>query len=237
MSTLAIDTATADTVAGVVRGGEPPIERRIGPGADGRPRHGPALLGLVAEVVEEAGGWPAIERIGVGVGPGSFTGVRIGVATARGLAQARGLPIAAVPSTAALAAGISATGADGLERPEGRELVAVIDARRGEVFAARIGPGESQAGPPELAAPEALSDVLQLGSGALAAGDGAVRFRGELEAAGIEVLADDDPAHRISARHVGAIAESLEAAGTEDVRPLYLRRPDAERWRKRDGRD
>ncbi len=227
--TLAIDTATADTVAGIGRGAELLGERRISPAADGMPRHGPALLVAVQEVVDGAGGWDRVERIAVGIGPGSFTGIRIGVATARALAQARALPIAGVETTATLAAGIPAE--------PGRARLAVVDARRGEVFVALLHPAEPIAGAPLVLAPEAVAATSQGARGSLAAGDGAVRFRNELEAAGIGVLADEHPAHRLSARHVCAISDSVAAGPPEDVRPLYLRRPDAERWRERDGRN
>ncbi len=227
--TLAIDTATPDTVAGLSRGGEPISERRVGPGPDGRPRHGPALLAAAHEAVLAAGGWERVGRLAVGVGPGSFTGIRIGVATARALAQALALPVAGVETTAALAAGIPEVG--------DRARLAVIDARRDEVFVAILRPGEPVAGAPQVVRPEALAGAVPELAGALAAGDGAVRFRGELEAAGVEVLPDEHPAHRLSARHVCAASEAIEAGAPEDVKPLYLRRPDAERWRERDGRD
>lgn len=226
MITLAADTATADTVVAVVEDGELRAERRSGPGPDGRPRHGPELLGLIEEAVAEAGGWERIGRLGVGIGPGSFTGIRIGVATARALAQARGLPLAGVQSTAALAAGIPAR--------EGRARLGVIDARRGEVFVAELPAAGAQVGEPFVCAPRGLSDALQGCSGALAAGDGALRFRGELEALGVEVLADEDPAHRLSGRQLGVLAATIEPGPPEATTPLYLRQPDAERWRKRD---
>lgn len=226
---LALDTATSETVAGIGRGGELLGERRIGPAADGRPRHGPALLVALQELVDQADGWGRVERIAVGIGPGSFTGIRIGVATARALAQARGLPITPVETTAALAAGIP--------DEAGRARLAVVDARRSEVFVALLRSGETMAAPPLVLSPEAMAATLPDARGSLAAGDGAVRFRRELEAAGIGVLADEHPAHRLSARHVCAISGSLAAGPPEDVRPLYLRRPDAERWRERDGRN
>lgn len=229
MITLGLDTATPDTAVAVCAGDELVAERLLAPEPGGRPRHGPELLRLIQELVEEAGGWHRIELLATGIGPGSFTGVRIGVATARALAQARGLPLAGVPSTAALAAGIP--------RVAERARLAVIDARRGEVFAGALSGDADVAEEPVVAAPERLVEACPAASGALAGGDGAVRFRGELEALGIEVLPDGDPAHRLSARHVCILGARAEAGLPEDVRPLYLRRPDAERWRKRDGSD
>jgi tRNA threonylcarbamoyladenosine biosynthesis protein TsaB len=220
--TLGFDTATPDTAVAVAGG----PERLIGPRPDGRPAHGPALLPAIEEVVTEAGGWAEVGLIAVGIGPGSFTGLRIGVATGRALAQSRGLPIAGVASTAALLAGI--------EPGEGGRL-AVIDARRGEVFAA-LDRGDGS-GDPVVVAPAELPASLGLPSlaGLRAAGDGAVRFRAEIEAAGAVVPPEADPAHRISARRICELAAEIEPAGPESIRPRYLRRPDAERWRNRDG--
>lgn len=243
---LGFDTATPDTAAATWGGGEA-VTRTVAP-KDGRPAHNAELLRLVEEVVDAAGGWDAIERIAVGIGPGSFTGLRIGIATARALAQSRGLPIVGVPSTSALLAGIGASPV-----AEGRSPLAVIDARRGEVFAAlcpsaqaggadisrpeaeisATGPEPVVCAPGELAArigPEALAN-------AVAAGDGAVRFRSEIEASGALVLPDGDQAHRLSASWICQLGAGTEAAGPEAIRPLYLRRPDAERWRERDGRN
>jgi len=226
--TLALDTATPDTVVAVTDGASVLAERLIGPGEDGRPSHGHALLGLIAELVEGAGGWDEVGTIAVGIGPGSFTGIRIGVATARGLAQARGLPLAGVPSTASLALGIP--------HPE-RPRLAVIDARRGEVFAGLLAPGERLATEASVLAPEAVEEAFHGHESPLAAGDGAIRFRDALEAAGAEVLPDEDPAHRISARFVSALVPDIGAGDPEDVKPLYLRRPDAERWHERNRGD
>ena len=97
---LGFDTATPDTAVAASNG----AERVVGPGEDGRPAHGRALLAAVEEVVAEAGGWDAVELIAVGIGPGSFTGVRIGVATARALAQSRGIPVAPVEQETSVAA-------------------------------------------------------------------------------------------------------------------------------------
>jgi tRNA threonylcarbamoyladenosine biosynthesis protein TsaB len=221
--TLGFDTATPDTAVAV---GEE--ERLIGPGEGGRPAHARALLPAVEELVETAGGWGEIGLIAVGVGPGSFTGLRIGVATARALAQARGLPVAAVQTTAALLAGIPADAGGRL---------AVIDARRREVFAA-LDDG-SGSGDPIVCEPAELASALGLRelSGLSAAGDGALRFRTEIEAAGAAVLSETDSAHRLSARWICELAAETEPTEPAGIRPLYLRRPDAERWRERDGRN
>lgn len=227
---LGMDTATADASVGVSGNGEPVIELAVGPGADGRPQHSRLLLGEVERAVETAGGWAAIERIAVGIGPGSFTGLRIGIATARGLAQARGLPLAPVGSLAALARGLA-------EHPElgDRPALAVIDARRGQVFAALHGAGGEERWGPFVAAPEELARRLAgLDSAPLAAGDGAVRFAAELEAVGVTVAPPRDTVHRIKARHVCALGEAADGMPPDRVEPLYLRPPDAKRWRERD---
>lgn len=224
---LGFDTATADVAVAVVRGDDVIAERREAPPAGGRPAHATALLPLIEAAVDEAGGWAAIERIAVGVGPGSFTGLRIGIATARTLAQGHGRPLVAVGSLAALAAGIEA-GAD-------RGRLAVIDARRGEVFAGLYDEGGEERWPPAALSPGALAERLRgLPAPPRAAGDGALRFRRELEAGGAEVPPGDDPSHRIAARHVCALAAARPPGGPDQARPLYLRRPDAERWLERD---
>jgi tRNA threonylcarbamoyladenosine biosynthesis protein TsaB len=229
--TLGMDTATADTAVAVTGAGEA-IESATGPAADGRPLHTRALLGAIETAVSAAGGWPAIELIAVGVGPGSFTGLRIGISTARALAQARGLPLVGVPSTSALAAGIAAVPA-----ARGRNRLAVIDARRGEIFVALDegdGPGD-----PFVSAPEELAGKIgaERLAGALAAGDGSLRFASEIEALGVELLDRESPVHRLSARQVCILAAEANPGEIEAVRPMYLRRPDAERWLERDGRN
>jgi tRNA threonylcarbamoyladenosine biosynthesis protein TsaB len=229
--TLGMDTATPDTAVAVTGAGDP-IERASGPGADGRPLHARALLGSIEEAVAAAGGWPAVELIAVGIGPGSFTGVRIGISTARALAQARDLPLVGVPSTSALAAGIAAA-----TEGAGRSRLAVIDARRGEVFAA-LDEGEGP-GQPVVCKPSELAATIpaETLSGCLAAGDGSLRFSSEIEALGVEVLDRESPAHRLSARQVCILGAEADAGEIEAVRPMYLRRPDAERWLERDGRN
>ena len=175
--------------------------------------------------------WKDLDAIAVGVGPGTFTGLRIGIATARALATAAGLPLRRVSSLGALAAGI-----DSLVR------LPLIDARRGEVFAA-LYEGEREFWPPLVLRPEEL--VEQLGNAAvvregaggartgampftpLAAGDGSLRFRGMLEDAGIPVEPDGSMAHVVRALCICRLAEGAPDEAPEAVLPEYLREPDA----------
>ncbi len=227
MVVLGVDSATADAVVGVTDGGDVVREARIDPGPDGRPRHSQVLLREIESSVEQAGGWDRIERIAVGIGPGSFTGLRIGIATARALAQARGTPIAPVGSLAALARGISEVAGAALALP-------VLDARRGEAFAALFD-GDAEIWAPFVGPPDALVDrVRELDQPPLAAGDGAVAFAAELEAAGAMVAPPEDSIHRIAARHVCAVGEGAVEAPPDQIQPLYLRPPDAKRWLERD---
>jgi len=205
---LGLDTATADTAVALWAPGGPEVERRDEPPLGARPAHALRLLPLVEEVLVAAGaGWEQIERIAVGVGPGSFTGLRLGIATARGLAQARALPVVGVSSLAALADG-------------GDAALAVIDARRGEVFAAAPGVfGPAAWDPNELAA--------RIQPGWLTIGDGAVRFREPLERAGAVIPADDSPLHRVSALSVCRLGAKVEPADRDALLPDYRREPDA----------
>lgn len=227
---LGLDTATSDSAVAVVRGSEVVYEGSVAAEPEGRPRHASALLAEVAGAVEAAGGWPRIGLIAVGVGPGMYTGLRVGIATARALAQARGLPIAAVSSLAALARGF-----DG---PAEAPRLPLIDARRGEVFGALCAADGAIAWPPFVVEPVELARRLaQLPVPPLAGGDGSLRFRKQLEAAGVDVLSAADPGHRTAARHVCALATATTPGRPEQVQPIYLRRPDAEVWRERRKRD
>lgn len=224
MRIIAFDTATeATTVALTDPGAELELELRDDPEPGQRPGHATRLLPLLAEVLERAGGgWEAVDRIAVGIGPGSFTGLRIGVATARALARARTTGLVGVSSLEALAAGAR----------EARTVLAVIDARRGEVFAAAWRDGklalEPAARAPEELARTAATLLCASTEPPLAVGDGALRFRAELESAGVEIPPPDSGLHRISAIHHCRLAGELPAAPPGEVGPAYLRAPDAE---------
>jgi tRNA threonylcarbamoyladenosine biosynthesis protein TsaB len=226
---LGIDTATANAAAALTRDGELVAERLVPPGPDGRPRHSRELLTEIEDVVAAGGGWDAVDLIAVGIGPGSYTGLRIGIATARASAQSLAKPIAGVSSLAALARGIG-------ELPEaaGRTRLPLIDARRGQLFAALHGEDGEEIWPPFVAEPEEITArVARLERIPLAAGDGAIRFRDGLEAVGVTVSPSGHPVHRIAARHICALAEALAPKRPEQIEPLYLRAPDAEVWLER----
>ena len=112
----------------------------------------------------------------------------------------------------------------------------MLDGWRGEVFAALYGAEGERLWEPAVYRPEELAErVTSLGEVPSVAGSGAVRFRKELTCDGVRIADDSDPVHRVAARHLCAIAAA--AAGeneSEQLAPIYLRPPDAERWRERD---
>src|SRR5919199_5081496 len=127
MAVLGFDTATGATAVAVLLGDGTAVERRDDPAPGERPSHAARLLELAEEALGAAGaGWDDVTRLAVGIGPGGFTGLRIGIATARALAQARALDVVPVGTLRALAAGAA--------RPDA--TLAVLDARRGEAFVA-----------------------------------------------------------------------------------------------------
>ena len=230
---LGLDTASDDTAVAVVSGDHVIFDEIRGPDS-GRPLHGPALLEMVEQAVAKAGGWLNVQRILVGTGPGSFTGLRVGLATAKALAKSAGIPIGGVCTLDTLAAGA-------IHREFPGPFLAALDARRGQIFAAlyqRPDPGADGSGAgvplrlsePFVCDPDELTESLGERLPAIAAGSGALRFREQLEAAGITVPGPEDLVHRVSARWTVGVGEVSE----QSVEPIYLRAPDAERWRERD---
>jgi tRNA threonylcarbamoyladenosine biosynthesis protein TsaB len=220
---LALDTATPASVVGVMLGDGSVVEARDDPPAGSRGEHASRLLALVENALQQSGvGWADLDRIAVGVGPGGFTGLRIGIATARALAQARGLPLVPVSSLAVLAAGAEDASVAGAPL-----VAAAIDARRGEVFAAAY-QGDTQRLAPAAYEPAALAERLRaLAAPVQAVGDGAVRFRTELEAAGVAVPADGSTVHRIAAAPLCRLGAAGEPADRDRLLPDYRREPDA----------
>ncbi len=255
MIVLGLDTSTRATAVGLMLVDGRVLQARDDPEGEERPGHATRLLPLAHRLLVDAGlGWPEIERIAVGVGPGTFTGLRIGVASARGLAQSLGVGLVGVSSLRALAhvavrigldehcgaAEADETGgvkeAGGVEETEGVEeaggVLAVIDARRGEVFAAAYNGDVELLAPQPLAPTELgeLRDRAEVRTGVrrwTALGDGAVRYRDELVQAGVLVPDDRSPLHRVSARAICELGVCGDPAENQ-VLPDYRRRPDAE---------
>jgi tRNA threonylcarbamoyladenosine biosynthesis protein TsaB len=233
MRVLGLDTATSATAVGLLElatdGRElTAIERRDDPPPRTRPRHTSALLALAIDVLDEAGvGWDELDLLAVGTGPGTFTGLRIGISTARALARARELPIVGVSTLRSLAAAAAEAAL-----AHDRRALAVLDARRGEVFAAGWADPEAPGPPlisPAAVVPERLAARLpETGTRWLAVGEGAVAFRQVLERSGAHVPDDGAALHRVSALTHCRLATGLRPQNPNDVRPEYLRLPDAE---------
>ena len=235
MIVLGFDTATSATAVALRMGDGRSTEARDDPPTGAHPGHATRLLEMARELLDGAGvAWRDVDRVAVGVGPGTFTGLRVGVATARGLAQSLSAELVGVSSLRALALGALV--------PEVEQAVlAVIDARRGEVFTAAYEIGETGRTPRELAsaralAPQELASVLAEANeppGAaherwLAVGDGAVRFREQFELARVRIPPDSSTLHLVSASAICELGAHATVAAMEQLLPDYRRRPDAE---------
>lgn len=222
LNLLGLDTATAATSVCVLRADGRSFESAPDPHALATPpAHAQELMPRVAGQMQAAGlSFAELDAVAVGVGPGAYTGLRIGIATARALAQAHDLVVRPVGSLAALAEGIGAAMA-----------LPLIDARRGELFAALYVGGQERLAP-FVATPNAVVDRFAEVSAegapaALAAGDGSLRFRDALEAASIDVAPAGSPCHVVRALHVCRLALDAPPLAPEAVVPTYLRAPDA----------
>ncbi len=236
MNVVAFDTATRATTVALSGVGNVVYTARDDPKPGARPGHATRLLPLTAMVLERAGvGWDEVDRIAVGIGPGTFTGLRIGIATARALARARDIPLVGVSTLQSLAlAG---------PRPATRWAPTTPCSRCSTPAGARCSRragGSSEIEEFETAlllprpfAPEALAElVTPLGPTTLAIGDGAIAFREVLERSGAFIPEDDSQLHRVTATNHCRLAHGLQASVPDEVRPDYLRAPDAEMARR-----
>jgi len=231
MIVLGFDTATFATAVALRLADGFTLQARDDPHEGDHPGHATRLLPLAHGLLERADErWSMLDRIAVGLGPGRFTGLRVGVATARGLAHSLHADLVGVSSLRALGRGA------GRAYPD-QPLLAVIDARRGEVFAAAFRGGMQAAepeidfGPPlrhgDLADAVARAAALGGSDRCIAVGDGALRFREELELHGATVPADGDTAHLIGADAICELGAAAAAGDPREVAPDYRREADA----------
>jgi tRNA threonylcarbamoyladenosine biosynthesis protein TsaB len=245
---LGFDTSTSATAVALRLADGRTLEARDDPPAGAHPGHATRLLGMAEELLAGAGvAWRELDRIAVGLGPGTFTGLRVGIATARGLAQSLPVELVGVSSLRALALAAladerAAEQAASAHTPM-RAVLSVIDARRGEAFVAAYASGEAGA-PHELASPRAVAPAGLAGvlgeaeqawdapeprrSSWLAVGDGALRFRAEIEAAGALLAPADSPLHLLHAAAVCELGALESPVPVQEILPDYRRRPDAE---------
>lgn len=218
MRVLVIDTALDACTAAVFEDGRE-LAVRTEVMARG---HSERLGGFVRDAVAEAGGgFEAIDRIGVTVGPGSFTGLRVGLAFAQGLGAALDRPVVGISTLAALAA------SKRVEPGEPAHVAAVIDARRGQVYFQAFRDGVADAQPEALAVDEACRRLLSpasfswflVGSGVPLIAEG-LSHRDPAPAGGLYPIRNPSP------EALAALTARLDPAD-HPPRPLYLRAPDA----------
>lgn len=203
MLVLALDTATHDLVTGLVDTESGVATDRVLPATRG---HNELLMPTVTELLDASGhAFADLDAVVVGHGPGPFTGLRVGMATASAIAQARGIPVFGVSSLDAIAA-----------RHEAKNLLVATDARRREVYWAHYVDGVRVSGP-SVDQPGNLPDNIEVDAVVVP-----------------EHLVDKLPAHLAAVPHVeltpraaGLVSCADLSAAPEPLTPAYLRRPDA----------
>lgn len=233
MHLLAIDTATRRV--GVALGGPQGVvgQVELGSPTEGQPRHAEQLAPAIEYLCRETGVPLAhVSAVAVGIGPGMFTGLRVGVTTAKVLAQTLRVPIIPIPSLDLIAYPL---------RHASSLVVPVLDARRHEIYFALYQPvpgGLQRVSGYEIGTPDDLvGELVSRGREALIAGDGSVRFRDVFDEVDRVELAG--PGH--SAPSLAALVELASAryereefCGPVEVAPMYLRKSDAEiAWDRR----
>jgi tRNA threonylcarbamoyl adenosine modification protein YeaZ len=216
MRVLAIDTALGQCAACVcVRGDPEPVAAEAIAMERG---HAEALVPLLERVLARVeGSFASLDRVVVTIGPGSFTGLRVGIAAARAVGLATGRPVVGVTTLSALMAPL-------IEAGSSRLVVAAIDARGGRVFVQGVGPSGRLVIPPSVMS---IRDVVRaLGSGAvILVGSGAALVAAEAWTVGVDArLHSAPPLPEMGwVARLGAAADPAEAL----PKPLYLAAPDA----------
>lgn len=223
MLVLGFDTAASACSAALWHDGET-LAHRVEAMAQGQAEY---LMGMINDVMEEAEkGFGDLDLLAVTTGPGSFTGLRIGLAAARGLALAGDLPCLGVTTFEAVAAGVPE-----LER-DGAILLVAIESRRDDIYVQAFAAGLEPMSAPQAVLPEALAAVLAgssiTGGRVVVAGNAGHRAIAALNGAGLEVALSPAPGTP-DAGTLAALAASRWSPKTpnERPRPLYLRPPDA----------
>jgi len=215
---LGIETA-AGLVGVALADGDRPV---AGAWLLGDRRHAEALAPAIDHVLSQVEATLGdVDAIAVDVGPGLFTGLRVGVATAQGLAQGLGVGIIEVTSVEVLAREAYGCGWEG-------PVAAVVDARRGEVFVGRCaGPG-TPVEAPSRCSPSALAEELASVPGTLVVGTGARRYCAVFAGTGLEVADIAEPSPRVLVEiAAGRLAAGVAPVPPAAVRPVYLREADA----------
>jgi tRNA threonylcarbamoyladenosine biosynthesis protein TsaB len=223
---LALETATELVGAAVAGNDEPCASAWV----HGRRRHAECLAPAVAHVLAQADlVLGDLDAVAVDVGPGLFTGLRVGVATAKALAQALGLGVLSCSSLEVLARAAVDAGASG-------PVLSVVDARRGEVFTAAYRPDPASPGglaevlAPARSGPEALGKVAaQVGAPLLVVGDGALRYGAALDGVAQVTLAPAlgaPPPATLARLALDRLEAGVPTAPPGDVDACYLREPD-----------
>jgi tRNA threonylcarbamoyladenosine biosynthesis protein TsaB len=229
MLILAIDTSTRRV--GVALGSRLGVVASIEldrAASDGPPRHAEQLVPAIDHLVRTAElALRHVSAVAVAIGPGMFTGLRVGVTTAKVMAQALRIPVIPVPSLDLVAYP--------LRHVSGRVVLSTLDARRNELYYARYRPvpgGLQRDSEYEIATPrDLLADIDAAGTSVVVAGDGALRFRSQFELHELcEVAGPSFAAPSLAAlvELASSRFEREDFASAADVVPMYLRRSDAE---------
>lgn len=232
MNLLGFDTATDLTVVCVAANDYYFESDPIDAGAETRPQHSSQLLLKIFKVLKDAGlRLEDIDQLAVSVGPGTYTGLRIGVATARALAQSLELTVRPISTLEVVALGVA-------EKYEEVDLILpVVDAKRSEVFTSAYRCDRGAEGlslikmtePYVSTAAEITEGLGNLEPGCFtAAGNGAVKYLAELKKVGLKTLDSNDSAHMPAGRNICRAAMGSSPVGFDQIVPFYLRLPDAE---------